>query len=505
MNKKIFRAIIIIMMIICTASNATIAQNPFTMQNLTSNYWGTTDFIALLHPPQAIGIGNFASPTQPLSALHINTNLVTNPFYGFGEVFRTDCPAVTVSEPATAWRMFVNGTEIGNFNFNYYFPTDFNIQNPSVGGDLVFQAKGTAFDPYERMRITDGTCPPLGWSSVTRVSINYCGPAPYPSITSPQAMLHLGFATPTSSGWRNWMDIGTFMGSAPPISDDFMYVGLDQVSSNTYGNDAVIAWGDDECLGNLTPRVNTHYLRFLSIGPLGTGPNPCYSNDPTRGIEGLETMRITPDGKVGVGDFTATTDPQNTLEIIAPLPLCAPSSVGGTGNSGLSFRKLTSGCSPGTNPGNGVLSVSSTGEVVYVYDNGTAGGVGFGYCTAATPLTSDAGIKFQNNSIYFDDQGNGGTKNNIGIGYGCSTPLTNAKVDVLRGNFLPQVTDPFGLRVINNDVGIINCTPWPYCYNNSYGIYSLTDGINSRNYSGTFVSSNGALNMGINAQATGGA
>lgn len=67
----------------------------FDMQSSGFNRWGRLNPMPLIANPSAIGIGNFNSPNAPLSALHINTNLVPNPFYGAGELFRTTGPDVS--------------------------------------------------------------------------------------------------------------------------------------------------------------------------------------------------------------------------------------------------------------------------------------------------------------------------------------------------------------------------------------------------------------------------
>ena len=61
---------------------------------------------------------------HPLSFLHINTRGMVLPgnlsITSFGEVFRTDCPALnSTNYPANAWRMFTDSIEIGGL-FNYY-------------------------------------------------------------------------------------------------------------------------------------------------------------------------------------------------------------------------------------------------------------------------------------------------------------------------------------------------------------------------------------------------
>lgn len=70
MNKNFYKAILIIMMIVCAASNFAFAQPSFHMQNLGINYWGSLDY-TLIFPPQCIGIGNFATPTAPVTGQYM--------------------------------------------------------------------------------------------------------------------------------------------------------------------------------------------------------------------------------------------------------------------------------------------------------------------------------------------------------------------------------------------------------------------------------------------------
>jgi len=143
MRNTLQKAILITIVITCATMQTAISQ--FTMDNDFGNYYGTLDF-GLGNPPQAIGIGNFTAPTNvPDAALHINTNLVTNAFYGAGEVFRTDAP-----NAATFWKMFRGGSEYGriyNNNDNHFY-----IQANHGSGDLRFNSGGT----NTRMTIASG-------------------------------------------------------------------------------------------------------------------------------------------------------------------------------------------------------------------------------------------------------------------------------------------------------------------------------------------------------------
>lgn len=106
---------------------------------------------------------------------------------------------------------------------------------------IIFYSSGSTFANTERVRITygNGPFPPLV-TDVTRVAIDYGASTSFFPIIAPQAMLHMGRPTALAGGWRDWMDVGMFLGSPPPISEDFMYVGL---KKEPWGNDAMLTWG----------------------------------------------------------------------------------------------------------------------------------------------------------------------------------------------------------------------------------------------------------------------
>ena len=93
---------------------------------------------------------------------------------------------------------------------------------------------------------------------------------------------------------RQWMNVGTTYGAG----GDFMYTGMLQDpdgSGSQTGGDAVIAWGDND---DYLPVQGPDNLRFLFLSS-NTTSAPRSSED-----QGRETMRITPMGNVGIGDFS---------------------------------------------------------------------------------------------------------------------------------------------------------------------------------------------------------
>ncbi len=171
------------------------------------------------------------------------------------------------------------------------------------------------------MRITSIGAPgvpnPAGASNnnVTRVAISESGNNP---ITKPRSLLHLGYNTGLNSfpqgstdGWRNWMDIGTFMSNGT----DNMYVGL-KTESGAFPSqdrqDAVINWGDN---GGSNPFNGPDNLRFIFTSTTSSFVPP-YPGSPAPDPNGLEVARMVPSiastlsapnyGMMGVGDFSPT-------------------------------------------------------------------------------------------------------------------------------------------------------------------------------------------------------
>lgn len=167
----------------------------------------------------------------------------------------------------------------------------------------------------ERMRITrtsiascPGTAPD---NNITRISITHSG-AP---IASPVSLLHMGMSIlPGQFGHRTWMDIGSFTSAGT----DNMYIGLkrdeeitDPLFCDAY--DAVVNWGDNDAPG-IPGDLGPDNLRFIFTAPLGGS-----LNDRTNpgGTHGLEVVRMSPLGNVGIGSvFTQALPPQRRLDIL---------------------------------------------------------------------------------------------------------------------------------------------------------------------------------------------
>jgi len=176
----------------------------------------------------------------------------------------------------------------------------------------------------------------IAGNNTTRVAISHNGNAP---IERPMSLLHLGNDVgggliPSTDGWRNWMDVGTFTAD----DSDNMYVGLKNEGVDR--KDAVINWGDNQVPGVSGP-VGPDNLRFIFTStttalPPGTGDPVSQSND------GLEVARMEPGvastlgagqfGMMGIGDYSP-----GSPNIIAGNPVDAKLDIDGD----LRIRTLT--------------------------------------------------------------------------------------------------------------------------------------------------------------------
>ena len=139
-----------ILILVANACLSLCLKAQFQFVPLTVNQYGST-----VGTISGIGIGNWPTTTPTNAALHINSNLLVFPAnFQPGEVFITDCPTGSVTDPVTGWRMLRNGTQLFNIN-NPYSGND--IYTGTVqSGDLRFFTNGYSGD---YMRI-DGSANP---------------------------------------------------------------------------------------------------------------------------------------------------------------------------------------------------------------------------------------------------------------------------------------------------------------------------------------------------------
>jgi len=113
------------------------------------------------------------------------------------------------------------------------------------------------------------------------------------NFQNPFSMIHMG-ANINSFLYRPWMNVGITMG----VPGDILHLGILQRAmpgSHVNQIDAVLAWGCND--DYFVPGSGPDNFRFLFIAPTGVDGD-------AGNVQGRETMRITPMGNVGIGDFS---------------------------------------------------------------------------------------------------------------------------------------------------------------------------------------------------------
>ncbi|HBX50970.1 MAG TPA: hypothetical protein DEH02_07890 [Bacteroidales bacterium] len=183
------RAIAITIVLLCSFINFSFAQFDWIWNGTGGSVPPNTFRFGMLKQNldiRAIGIGNFTSTNRPLSALHVNTNLMgTDPDFNKGEVFRTDAPVGTFGNPIDInWRMYRGTNQVVRFYNPYssFVPStsgqkcDLIIETTMGRSNIIF---GTATIP--RMIIQDGTNPAIQ-TGLVGIGNNFL---------SPQSQLHI--------------------------------------------------------------------------------------------------------------------------------------------------------------------------------------------------------------------------------------------------------------------------------------------------------------------------
>jgi hypothetical protein len=260
-----------------------------------------------------LGLGNYSSFT-PSAHLHANLLSIST---SNGNLFRTDghqnqtltwsmFSGTTVANSLLKARLYLSPntqTQSGLFLTNMTNDARNHIVIESTRGDIVMNAaganeNGTTGAIGERMRITSDFIVDPHWSAqprqATRVGIS--GRPGILDIVEPLAMLHIGDQWSYEvGGHRRWMNTGTYLQRR---SDNTFFGMRHREGTNTFGgdqNDAIIAWGDND-----SPANRLDALRFVFCAP--------YSSTALVGsaehLNGLEIMRVHPEGNIGMGDFS---------------------------------------------------------------------------------------------------------------------------------------------------------------------------------------------------------
>ena len=149
------------------------------------------------------------------------------------------------------------------------------------------------------------------------------------------------------------------------------------------------------------------------------------------------------------------------------------------------FTDLNTTSPTRTNPGDGVLSVNASGDVIYVEAN-NAPAIG-NYCPAPqNPLTNNFEIPLNDFNYYFTGQGTNPDSNNIGssvaIGLNCGVPVPLAKLHVLQSVSNPFPAAPF----FNNDLGIAGFFENDASGSITVGVFATSYGEAELNVGGAF-------------------
>lgn len=267
----------------------------------------------------------FGAPINFFTASTQKMQLTTGGRLGLSDTWVTFAPQSLLHQHEALslpnWHQFTNlitgatatdGLQIGINNVNVgvtFLNVPFAEMRQQEDAPVLFYTDGV-----ERMRIVGSTNHSIdltqpGSPASTNANTGYVGIA----TTNPLSRLTINSdindpTTPILRGWRSWMKTGVFINE----TSDNMYIGMiDKGGANNGANnkDAIIAWGDDPSFSGVGP----DHLRFIFTKPLiGSSTDPYNSG----GTNGVEMMRMTPEGNIGIGPtFTATTPPQRRLDI----------------------------------------------------------------------------------------------------------------------------------------------------------------------------------------------
>lgn len=215
------------------------------------------------------------------------TIILSISFDGLSQQLPTGAPPAnnTTSQASAGWYRGGNALINGNNNiFGINWDSPIYLQTNGLSRVQFFSNQGTIAPPWVS---------PLPFGGGMGINLDPSNP-----ILNPLSLLHIGenLQTGSQGGYRSWMQVGTFMGHR---SDQF-YVGTKaEASPANDRTDAVINWGDNTNLIGGPTEYGPDYLRFIFTAPRGASGYNTYA----AGNDGLEIMRLQPDGSVGLGNF----------------------------------------------------------------------------------------------------------------------------------------------------------------------------------------------------------
>ena len=272
----------------------TVAQQ-FT--NVGGGWWRTN--FAAPNIGRGVAIGNLTTTPYP-AAFQVHGELMPTG-NNTGEVFRTNAPLAN----STYWRMYrgsvAAGAEYGTL-YNLTGETNFNVNAPN--GALRFHTNTLlrmAMNPtitYPTLGPSFSLIPADGFVGICPTNALWTAPSP-----GPWARLHLhdpNFGGILFDGYRDWMINGTLITG----HGDQMFVGH-KYGTPTAPSDAIISWSD-----NNVALSGPDHMRFVFTDNFTGAATGEHSS------EGLEIMRLHPQGMVGIGDFFAGVDePTERLDV----------------------------------------------------------------------------------------------------------------------------------------------------------------------------------------------
>ncbi|MFH0865901.1 MAG: tail fiber domain-containing protein [Bacteroidota bacterium] len=505
-------------------------------------------------------IGLYTEDLQPQSALDINTDFTHMPNYLFlwynrGEVFRTDCPAGTISVPVTTnWRMLRGGLAIARF-YNTTGSNDFFMEAQQSGASLRFNTT-SFFGSSTKMIITDGL---LGFVGIgnnflfpqSQLHINDGAFSTYTQITNAATGatatdgFRIGVAAITGIAelrQQEYSDMKFYTNSINypderMIIDKDGFVGINEVPTAPGSVTEARLTIEGPIRQVLTTPTTFETLWFVHttnntnpLGFMGDGFRMKYdrnffglSNEAVI-FERTDYNNLDPDGGIA---FTNTG--YDNIEVTAM-------AIKGTGNIGIGSIFG----SPGAVLPTAMLDIDgrvrvrvlgtppSTYEIVVADNTATDYGHlfsipvsslnlgGFGAACSLYPVTQynlseDWRVGLDNNNLYFDGQGgptytvpgfpnSGFYKNNVGIGHTCTEPYLMGKFSVLQT--APSIRLQVGqFTLYQSYAGYFdnNITTSSPNVDYAYAIYSIAQGVNSDiNYGVAGIAKNGLYsNIGI--------
>ncbi|MFI5218652.1 MAG: tail fiber domain-containing protein [Bacteroidia bacterium] len=163
--------------------------------------------------PYAIGVGNFdaALGRQALASVHINSFYITFPYYGAGNLFRTDA----INSVDNVWNMFTGATDLTKTE-------KFRLFNPAASDNITFQATR----PLGDMLFNTG-------GANLRMTID--GPTGFVGIgiATPNFLLHQHNSTPIV-GFQTFHQFTTV--TTGTTANDGYRIGMDLVNIPSIGN-----------------------------------------------------------------------------------------------------------------------------------------------------------------------------------------------------------------------------------------------------------------------------